>query len=221
MNQNEEIHPQLRLIEALLFASPTPVTHQMLLDRVGDDVILGTLLSMLKEDYAARGVNLIEIDQTYSFRTAPDLAEHLQIVTEPKRKLPRAAAETLAIIAYHQPITRAEIETIRGVATATGTVDMLLERGWIRPGRRRNTPGRPVTWVTTTEFISHFNLASLHDLPGLEELKASGLLDAKPVLATMVADDDDTTLREHNVTTDTEEPSHWVAEDDPAANAAA
>ncbi|MGB4101129.1 MAG: SMC-Scp complex subunit ScpB [Alphaproteobacteria bacterium] len=225
MNQDEEIHPQLRLIEALLFASPVPVTHQMLLDRIGDDVILGTLLSMLKEHYAGRGVNLVEIDQTYSLRTAPDLAEQLQIVTEPKRKLPRAAAETLAIIAYHQPVTRAEIETVRGVATATGTIDMLLERGWIRPGRRRTTPGRPVTWVTTTEFMSHFNLASLNDLPGLEELRASGLLDAKPVLASMTVDEQDTTLREHSVTTDTEEPAHWVAEDDvtdgdPASNAA-
>ncbi|MEQ1651373.1 MAG: SMC-Scp complex subunit ScpB [Hyphomicrobium sp.] len=221
MKHDEEIHPQLRLIEALLFASGTPVSHQTLLDRIGDDVILGTLLSMLKEDYAARGVNLIEIEGTYSFRTAPDLAEHLQIVTEPKRKLPRAAAETLAIVAYHQPVTRAEIETIRGVATATGTVDTLLERGWIRPGKRRNTPGRPVTWMTTTEFMSHFNLTSLNDLPGLDELKASGLLDAKPVLATMTVNDEDTTLREHNVTTDTEEPSHWVAEDDPVSNAAA
>lgn len=214
MNNEQEIHPQLRLIEALLFASQTPVTHQTLLDRIGDDVVLGSLLSMLKEDYAARGINLIEIEGNYSFRTAPDLAEHLQIVTEPKRKLPRAGAETLAIIAYHQPVTRAEIETIRGVATATGTVDMLLERGWIRPGRRRNTPGRPVTWVTTTEFLSHFNLASLNDLPGLDELKASGLLDTKPVLASMTVEDDDTTLSDHNVTTDTEEPSHWVAEDD-------
>ncbi len=219
---NDDIHPQLRLIEALLFASPQPVTHAMLLQRVGDDVVLGTLLSMLKDDYAKRGVNLVEIGDTYSFRTAPDLAGSLQIVTEPKRKLPRAAAETLAIISYHQPITRAEIETIRGVATATGTVDLLLERNWIRPGKRRQTPGRPVTWVTTQEFLSHFNLSSLADLPGLEELKASGLLDTKPVMGAITVEDDDTTLRDHNVTTDTdEEPTHWVAEDDAEPSAAA
>jgi segregation and condensation protein B len=212
---NTPEHPALRLIEALLFASPEPVTYKMLLDRIGDDVVLGTLLSMLKEDYAERGINFVEIDGTYSFRTAPDLAQELQIVAEVKRKLPRVAAETLAIIAYHQPVTRPEIETIRGVATATGTLDMLLERGWVRPGRRRDTPGRPVTWVTTLEFMSHFNLASLNDLPGLEELKASGMLDPRPVLSGLTVTEDDTTLREHNVTTDTtEEPDHWVAEDD-------
>lgn len=211
---NEPQHPQIRLIEALLFASPEPVTHKALLDRIGDDVLLGALLGMLKEDYAARGINLVEIDGTYSFRTAPDLAPALQLVAEVKRKLPRAGAETLAIIAYHQPVTRAEIETIRGVATATGTLDMLLERGWIRPGKRRDTPGRPVTWVTTLDFLSHFNLTSLNDLPGLEELKASGMLDAKPVMSGVAVTDDDTTLRDHNVTTDTAEPDHWIAEDD-------
>jgi len=212
---NTPEHPAIRLIEALLFASPEPVTHKLLLDRIGDDVVLGTLLSMLKEQYAERGINFVETDGTYSFRTAPDLAQELQIVTEVKRKLPRVAAETLAIIAYHQPVTRAEIETIRGVATAAGTLDMLLERGWVRPGKRRETPGRPVTWVTTLEFLSHFNLTSLNDLPGLEELKASGMLDPRPVMSGLSAPDDDTTLREHNVTTDTEqEPEHWVAEDD-------
>lgn len=218
---SDDIHPQLRLIEALLFASPQPVTHTALLARIGDDVTLGALLSMLKEDYAPRGVNLVETGDSYSFRTAPDLAGAMQLVTEPKRKLPRAAAETLAIIAYHQPVTRAEIETIRGVATATGTVDLLLERGWIRPGKRRQTPGRPVTWVTTAAFLSHFNLTSLNDLPGLEELKASGMLDARPAFAAMPVEDDDTTLRDHNVTTDTEELAHWIAEDDPVSEAAA
>ncbi|MEJ0062884.1 MAG: SMC-Scp complex subunit ScpB [Alphaproteobacteria bacterium] len=216
----EELHPQLRMIEALLFASTEPVTRNALLARVGDDVTLEALLDMLKKDYAPRGVNLVAIGDAYGFRTAPDLADQLQIVTEPRRKLPRAASETLAIIAYHQPVTRAEIEAIRGVATATGTLDLLLERAWIRPGRRRDTPGRPVTWVTTTDFMSHFNLSSLNDLPGLEELKASGLLNAQPVLAGLGAPDDDTTLRDHNVTTDTEEPAHWVAEDDAAQTAA-
>lgn len=212
---NTIAHPALRLIEALLFASPEPVTHKTLVDRIGDEVVLGALLEQLKQDYAERGINFVEIDGTYSFRTAPDLAAELQIVTEVKRKLPRAAAETLAIIAYHQPVTRAEIESIRGVATATGTLDMLLERGWVRPGRRRDTPGRPVTWVTTLEFLSHFNLTSLQDLPGLEELKASGMLDARPVMGGLTAPDGDSALPEHNVVTDTEEePDHWVAEDD-------
>lgn len=210
---NTPQHPGIRLIEALLFASPEPVTHAMLLARIGDEVALGTLLEMLKEDYAERGIHFVEIDGTYSFRTAPDLAAELQVVSEVKRKLPRAAAETLAIIAYHQPVTRAEIEAIRGVATAAGTLDLLMERGWVRPGRRRDTPGRPVTWVTTLDFLSHFNLASLNDLPGLDELKASGMLDARPALAGFGAPEDDTTLREHNATTDTE-PEHWVAEDD-------
>lgn len=219
---NTPEHPALRLIEALLFASPEPVTHKTLVDRIGDEVVLGALLEQLKQDYAERGINFVEIDGTYSFRTAPDLATELQIVTEVKRKLPRAAAETLAIIAYHQPVTRAEIESIRGVATATGTLDMLLERGWVRPGRRRDTPGRPVTWVTTLEFLSHFNLTSLQDLPGLEELKASGMLDARPVMGGLTAPDDASALPEHNVTTDTAaEPEHWVAEDDPQPAAVA
>ena len=215
-------HPALRLIEALLFASPEPVTHKALVDRIGDEVVLGALLEQLKQDYAERGINFVEIDGTYSFRTAPDLATELQIVTEVKRKLPRAGAETLAIIADHQPVTRAEIESIRGVATATGTLDMLLERGWVRPGRRRDTPGRPVTWVTTLEFLSHFNLTALQDLPGLEELKASGMLDARPVMGGLTAADGDSALPEHNVVTDTEEePDHWVAEDDPQVTAVA
>lgn len=219
---NTPEHPALRLIEALLFASTEPVTHKTLVDRIGDEVVLGALLEQLKQDYAERGINFVEIDGTYSFRTAPDLAAELQIVTEVKRKLPRAAAETLAIIAYHQPVTRAEIESIRGVATATGTLDMLLERGWVRPGRRRDTPGRPVTWVTTLEFLSHFNLISLQDLPGLEELKASGMLDARPVMGGLTAPDDASALPEHNVTTDTApEPEHWVAEDDPQPAAVA
>ena len=219
---NTPEHPTLRLIEALLFASPEPVTHTTLVDRIGDEVVLGALLEQLKQDYAERGINFVEIDGTYSFRTAPDLAAELQIVTEVKRKLPRASAETLAIIAYHQPVTRAEIESIRGVATATGTLDMLLERGWVRPGRRRDTPGRPVTWVTTLEFLSHFNLTSLQDLPGLEELKASGMLDARPVMGGLTTPDGDSALPEHNVTTDTEEePDHWVAEDDPQTAAVA
>lgn len=219
---NTPEHPALRLIEALLFASTEPVTHKALVERIGDEVVLGALLEQLKQDYAGRGINFVEIDGTYSFRTAPDLAAELQIVAEVRRKLPRAAAETLAIIAYHQPVTRAEIESIRGVATATGTLDMLLERGWVRPGRRRDTPGRPVTWVTTLEFLSHFNLTSLQDLPGLDELKASGMLDARPVMSGLNAPDGESALPDHNVATDTEEePDHWVAEDDPQPAAVA
>jgi segregation and condensation protein B len=220
LDPSEPVHPQLRVLEALLFASPEPLSQTALLARIEDEVILGALLDQLRADYAGRGVNLVEIDGHWSFRTAPDIVPSLQLVTEIKRKIPRAAAETLAIIAYHQPVTRAEIETIRGVATATGTLDLLLERGWVRPGRRRETAGRPVTWVTTLDFLSYFNLSSLQDLPGLEELRATGMLDARPVMNGVGVEAGDTALPEHNVTTDTPEPEHWVAEDDPQPNAA-
>src|ERR1700754_550689 len=123
------------------------------------------------------------------FRTAPDLAGKLSITIEARRKLPRVAAETLAIIAYHQPVTRAEIESIRGVATARETLDALMELGWVRPGKRRETPGKPLTWITTDTFLRHFGLASLKDLPGVQELREAGLLDARPVLAGFTSSD--------------------------------
>jgi segregation and condensation protein B len=177
--------PELRLLEALIFASAEPLDERTLADRLGGGVDISRLLAELKQDYAGRGIDLIRTAGRWSFRTAPDLAEKLRVDAEVQRKLSRATVETLAIIAYHQPVTRAEIESIRGVATSKGTLDILMEAGWVRPGKRRETPGRPLTWITTDGFLDHFGLESLRDLPNLEDLKASGLLDSRPVLASI------------------------------------
>jgi segregation and condensation protein B len=167
----------------MLFASAEPLEEAAMAGRVADASQIRELLTELQALYHERGVNLQRIGDRWAFRTAPDLAGKLRIETKVPRKLSRAAVETLAIIAYHQPVTRAEMEDIRGVGQSKGTLDVLLEAGWIRPGRRRKTPGRPVTWVTTERFLDHFGLVSLDDLPGAEELKASGLLDARPAAA--------------------------------------
>jgi len=167
------------------FPSAEPLDERTLADRIGSGADLGRLLSELREHYAGRGLNLVCTAGRWSFRTAPDLAEKLRVDAEVQRKLSRATVETLAIIAYHQPVTRAEIESIRGVATSKGTLDILMEAGWVRPGKRRETPGRPLTWITTDGFLDHFGLETLRDLPNLEDLKASGLLDARPVLTTI------------------------------------
>ena len=187
MSQNASVPlaHDLRILEAILFASAEPLTLEMLQQQLGKDVNVVELVQELKTHYAERGVHLVETDGHFSFRTATDLAGHMKITRQPRRKLPRAAAEVLAIIAYHQPVTRAEIESIRGVETSRGTLDILLELGWVRPGKRRETPGRPLTWSTTSEFLSHFNLENVNDLPGVDELKAAGLLDARPVLANL------------------------------------
>jgi segregation and condensation protein B len=177
--------PELRLLEALIFASAEPLDERTLADRLGGGVDIGRLLAELKQDYAGRGIDLVCTAGRWSFRTAPDLAEKLRVDAEVQRKLSRATVETLAIIAYHQPVTRAEIESIRGVATSKGTLDILMEAGWVRPGKRRETPGRPLTWITTDGFLDHFGLESLRDLPNLEDLKASGLLDPRPVLTSI------------------------------------
>jgi segregation and condensation protein B len=171
---------KLRLVEAVLFASAEPVAEAALAVRAGPD--LPSILDELVRHYAPRGVNLVRVGAGWAFRTAADLAAELRVTEEVERKLSRAAIETLAIVAYHQPVTRAEIESIRGVATSKGTLDILMEQGWIRPGKRRETPGRPLTWITTEGFLDHFGLESLRDLPGVEDLKAAGLLDTRPVL---------------------------------------
>ncbi len=189
-----ELSPDLRLLEAILFASAEPMTTDMLVKQLPPDVNVLELLCDLKAIYAPRGVTLVETEGYWSFRTAPDLAGRMKITRAPRRKLPRAASEVLAIIAYHQPVTRAEIESIRGVETSKGTLDILLELGWVRPGQRRETPGRPLTWRTTQDFLSHFNLETLNDLPGLDELKASGLLDARPVLSNLPREPGDATI---------------------------
>ena len=172
---------QLRILEAILFASSEPVGERLLKDRLPEGSDLEELLAELKGFYSNRGINLVSVGKkAWAFRTAPDLAEHLRIDTEVKRRLSRAAIETLAIIAYHQPITRAEIEEVRGVSTSKGTLDILLEAEWIRPRGRRRAPGRPVTWGTTEHFLDKFGIERLEDLPGIDELKAAGLLDSRP-----------------------------------------
>ena len=172
---------QLRILEAILFASSEPVGERLLKDRLPEGSDLKELLVELKGFYSNRGFHLVSVGKkAWAFRTAPDLAEHLRIDTEVKRRLSRAAIETLAIIAYHQPITRAEIEEVRGVSTSKGTLDILLEAEWIRPRGRRRAPGRPVTWGTTEHFLDKFGIERLEDLPGIDELKAAGLLDARP-----------------------------------------
>jgi segregation and condensation protein B len=179
----------IRLLEALLFASAEPLPERTLARHFGTDVALPLLLARLQADYAGRGVNLVERDGAWAFRTAADLAGQLRLERASIRKLSRAAVETIAVIAYHQPVSRAEIETIRGVATARGTLDVLIEAGWIKPGPRRETPGRPGTWVTTDAFLDHFGLTKLSDLPGVEELKIAGLLDKRPAIQTLTEPD--------------------------------
>ena len=173
----------MRFIEALLFAAPAPMPEKEIAERLPDGADLAAALEALSDHYRGRGVNLVQTGSGWAFRTAADLAGKLKLEIVEPRKLPRVALETLAIIAYHQPVTRAEIEQIRGVATSRGTLDTLMEADWVRPGRRRQTPGRPVTWVTTPAFLDHFQLASLDDLPGVAELKAAGLLEAGPSIA--------------------------------------
>jgi segregation and condensation protein B len=170
---------ELRLLEAMLFASAEPVSEKDLAARLPEGTDVTAALERLREDYALRGVNLMRIDGKWTFRTAADLSWLLSKETTEKRKLSRAAIETLAIIAYHQPVTRTEIEEIRGVTTSKGSVDVLLQTGWIRPRGRRKAPGRPVTYGTSEAFLSHFGLDALGDLPGLDELKGSGLLDGR------------------------------------------
>ncbi|WP_424990196.1 SMC-Scp complex subunit ScpB [Fluviibacterium sp. S390] len=171
---------QERMVEAVLFASAAPVTLKELYGRLphGSDPV--TALVHLQKRYEGRGVQLLKLGEAWAFRTAPDLAFLMSRETLETRKLSRAAIETLAIIAYHQPVTRAEIEEIRGVGVSRGTIDQLLEMEWIRLGRRRMTPGRPVTFVVTETFLDHFSLESARDLPGLKELRAAGLLDNRP-----------------------------------------
>ena len=178
---SEERH-RLRLLEALLFAAPRPLTAEELAARLGDPADVAALLHELAELYAERGVNLVRLAGGWTFRTAPDLAFQLKSERVVPRRLSRAAVETLAIIAYHQPATRAEIEAIRGVALARGTLDRLMEAGWVRPFGRRDSPGRPLNWVTTPAFLVHFGLDRLDALPGIEELRAAGLLDIGPAV---------------------------------------
>lgn len=169
---------KLRMLEALLFAASEPLDESRLALRLGLGDELPALLEELKGFYASRGINLVKVAGKWAFRTAADLAYLLEQHATEERRLSKAALETLAIIAYHQPVTRAEIEEVRGVSTSKGTLDVLLEVGWIRPRGRRRAPGKPVTYGTTDAFLVHFGLDSVKDLPGLAELKGSGLLDS-------------------------------------------
>ena len=177
----------LRLLEALIFAAEKPLQiadmHKWFPSISESD--LNNLLKALRQDYEGRGIALKDNGGFWSFKTAADLGESLNMEVEVERKLSRAAMETLAIIAYHQPLTRAEIENIRGVATGRGTLDILIESGWVKPGRRRESPGRPLTWVTTSGFLSHFGLETITDLPGVDDLKSAGLLDRRPAVQTV------------------------------------
>ncbi|NTJ64237.1 SMC-Scp complex subunit ScpB [Agrobacterium rhizogenes] len=168
-----------RIAEALVFASAQPVSEAFIAERVARGVDIPAVMQKLKADYAMRGVNLVQVDGAWAFRTAADLSFVIRRDESEVRKLSRAALEVLAIIAYHQPVTRAEIEDIRGVQTSKGTLDVLMESGWVRFRGRRRTPGRPVTLGTTRDFLDHFGLEELRDLPGLEELKGAGLLSGR------------------------------------------
>ncbi|MCW2309205.1 SMC-Scp complex subunit ScpB [Rhodobium gokarnense] len=173
----EDRRQHLRMLEALLFASTEPLSEAFLAERLPSDVDVGSLLRELQSAYAGRGVNLVRVAEKWAFRTAEDLSFLLAPEAVEPRKLSRAALETLAVVAYHQPVTRAEIEEIRGVSMSKGVLDVLLETGWIRMRGRRRSPGRPVTYGTTDDFLDHFGLEAVGDLPGLEELKGAGLLD--------------------------------------------
>ena len=172
---------ELRLLEALLFASPSPVDLDAMRQRLPEGADIAALLDELTALYAPRGVNIVHVGGGWTIRTAADLAPRLKLTQKVARKLSRAAIETLAIVAYHQPVTRAEIEEIRGVVISKGTLDTLMEAGWIVPKGRKQTVGRPVTWVTTEAFLLHFGLATLTDLPGIDELRAAGLIGPRQV----------------------------------------
>jgi segregation and condensation protein B len=178
-DRQEVLERHMRILEAVLFASNEPLDANSLLPFVGDGARVGELLEALQQRYAGRGVNLVRRGDKWAFRTADDLGFLLRREESETRPLSRAALETLSIIAYHQPATRAEIEEVRGVATGKGTLDLLMEAGWIRMRGRRRTPGRPVTYGTTDAFLDHFGLESLSDLPGMDELKGSGLLSGR------------------------------------------
>lgn len=178
-----EIADDIRAVEAVLFASEAPMTVSDIKDHVGADVDVASALAALADQYGGRGIELVERGKLWHFQTAPDLAHFLRRERDETRKLSRAAVETLAIIAYHEPVSRAEIEAIRGVQISKGTLDVLMEAGWVRPAGRREVPGRPLTYATTATFLQHFGLQSRRDLPGIEDLKAAGLLD--PIDAAM------------------------------------
>jgi segregation and condensation protein B len=174
-----ETPADLRIAEAMLFASAEPLDESAIAARLSDGADVGAVMEELRRQYAGRGVNLVRVARRWTFRTADDLAWLLARETAETRRLSRAAIETLAIVAYHQPVTRSDIEEIRGVAVSKGALDVLMAAGWVRMRGRRKAPGRPITYGTTTEFLVHFGLEAIGDLPGLDELQGAGLFDGK------------------------------------------
>ena len=181
---NKEINFGLKqkIVEALIFSSAEPISYLELQKTITDNKLLDEILTALEKKYISCGVNLCTINNSYAFRTSSEVSEYLNIERIVPKPLSRAATETLAIIAYHQPITRSEIENIRGVSLSRGTIDLLLELGWIQPGQRRSTPGNPLTWKTSNNFLDHFGLKEINELPGIEDLKSSGLLDKNKII---------------------------------------
>jgi segregation and condensation protein B len=205
---------ETRIVEALLFAATEPVSTDFLAERLPEGTDIGAILEDLQTLYASRGVNVARVAGKWSLRTAEDLSPHLRIERKVSRKPSRAAVESLAIISYHQPVTRSEVEEIRGVSVSKGSFDVLLEAGWIKPVGRRRTPGRPTTWGTTPVFLEEFGLDSLADLPGVDELKASGLLDTRPA-GTIIGDTGEMyTGAEAEGAPEDEEPEALADEDD-------
>ncbi|WP_374449271.1 SMC-Scp complex subunit ScpB [Stella sp.] len=211
------IDPHLRLAEALLFAAAEPLDAETIAQRLPEGTDVAALMERLAADYAPRGVQVVRVAGRWALRTAPDLAGALRLERTVARKPTRAAIETLAIIAYHQPVTRAEIEEIRGVALSRGTLEILMEAGWIKPKGRRQTPGRPATWVTTEAFLAHFGLDQLSDLPGIDELKAAGLLDQRPVLNPLPSEADAAAADAEDEDAEDEDPDRDDGADEPAA----
>ena len=191
----------IKLLEAILFASGEPVEETDLKDKIKDKKNITNYLNQIKDFYSSRGINLIKTGSKWSFRTSSELIDDLTIFKTQKRKLSRAALETLSIIAYQQPITRSEIENIRGVQMGRGSIDHLMEIGWIKPSGRKSIPGKPTLWSTTDMFIEHFGLNDLNDLPNKDELKASGFLDKRAAIATI----SDLATNDQNIDSDNEE----------------
>jgi segregation and condensation protein B len=217
VQRHQELIQETRIVEALLFAATEPVSTDFLAERLPEGTDIGAILEDLQTLYANRGVNVARVAGKWSLRTAEDLSPHLRIERKVSRKPSRAAVESLAIIAYHQPVTRSEVEEIRGVSVSKGSFDVLLEAGWIKPAGRRRTPGRPTTWGPTPNVHDEIGLDSLADLPGVDELKASGLLDTRPA-GTIIGDTGDIYVDAEVEGAPEEEPEALSDEDD-ASNA--
>ena len=187
-NKNQiQFNLNQKIIEALIFSSSEPISYSDLKKTIVEGDLLDEILTSLEDKYSSSGINLNRINNTFAFRTSPEVSEYLNIEKIVPKPLSRAATETLAIIAYHQPITRSEIENIRGVSLSRGTLDILLELGWVQPGKRKLTPGNPLTWKTSNTFLDHFGLGNINELPGIDDLKNSGLLEKDKII---FSDDD-------------------------------